>query len=148
MPPKYQPVTASEANAIHGPRPGSVALSDVVLARMASRGVRTGGIYNHRKVRGSLTSWSTHAAGRGIDWMVPNKQVGDELFLRLVNACDQIGVAEVIWQHQRWTGDKGVQPYKPSNHLDHVHASQTIDMASRSDTDALRRWFDHFLFGA
>ena len=147
MAPKYQPVTAAEAKAIQGPRPGSRALSDVVLARMAPRGVKTGGIYNSRKVRGSLTQWSTHSAGRGIDWRVPDKATGDELFLRLVNACDAIGVGEVIWRHQRWTGDKGVQPYKPTNHFDHVHCSQTIDMASRTDPD-LRKWFDHFLFGA
>ena len=78
MAPKYQPVTAAEARLVQGPRPGSRALSDVVLFRMAHRGVRTGGIYNSRKVRGSLTSWSTHAAGRGIDWMVPDKATGDE----------------------------------------------------------------------
>jgi len=147
MAPKYQPVTAAEARLVQGPRPGSRALSDVVLFRMASRGVKTGGIYASRKVRGSLTSWSTHAAGRGIDWMVPDKATGDELFLRLVNACDQIGVGEVIWRHQRWASGE-VKPYKPTNHFDHVHCSQTIDMASRPDTPELRRWFDHFLFGA
>ena len=147
MAPKYQPVTAAEARLVQGPRPGSRALSDVVLFRMASRGVRTGGIYASRKVRGSLTSWSTHAAGRGIDWMVPDKATGDELFLRLVNACDAIGVGEVIWRHQRWASGE-VKHYKPTNHFDHVHCSQTIDMASRPDTPELRRWFDHFLFGA
>ena len=146
MPPKYQPVTAAEAKAVQGPRPGSRALHDVVLFRMASRGVRTGGIYNSRRVRGGI-AWSTHAAGRGIDWAVPSKQVGDELYLRLIRACDQIGVGEVIWRDRRWTAD-GEKPYKPKNHYDHVHCSQTIDMASRPDTPDLRKWFDHFLFGA
>ncbi|MFM7062636.1 MAG: hypothetical protein ACKO04_03965 [Actinomycetes bacterium] len=148
MPPKYQPVTSAEARAIHGPRPGSRALHDVVLLRMASRGVRSGGIYNNRMIRGSLRSLSTHSAGRGIDWMVPDKQTGDEIYLRLIRACDQIGVGEVIWRDRRWTGDKGEQPYRPKNHYDHVHCSQTIDMASRPDTPNLRKWFDHFLFGA
>jgi hypothetical protein len=146
MAPKYQPVTAAEAKAVQGPRPGSRALSDVVLARMAHRGVRSAGIYNSRRVRLG-TAWSTHAAGRGIDWAVPDKATGDELFLRLVNACDQIGVGEVIWRDVRWASGE-VKPYRPKNHYDHVHCSQTIDMASRPDTPDLRKWFDHFLFGA
>ena len=146
MPANYEPVTSAEAKAIQGPRPGARALSDVVLMHYMARGVKTGGIYNSRKVRGSLTSWSTHAAGRGIDFMVPSKEVGDEIYLRLINASDATGVGEVIWQHYRWTGQKGQQNYKPSNHLDHVHCSMTIDMASHPNTEDLRRWFAWFLF--
>ena len=143
---KYEKVTAAEARTIQGPRPGARALSDVIIWHYHSRGVRSGGIYNSRKVRGSLTSWSTHAAGRGIDFMVPSKEVGDEIYLRLINASDATGVGEVIWRHSRWTGQDGEKHYKPTNHFDHVHCSMTIDMASQPNTDELKRWFAHFLF--
>lgn len=144
--PAYERVTSVEAKTIQGPRPGALALSDVVIEHYMDRGVRSGGIYNSRRVRGGR-AWSLHAAGRGIDWMCPTKQVGDELFLRLIHAADACGVCEVIWNRQRWTEDKGVQQYRGVNpHVDHVHVGMTIDVSARPDTKDLRRWFKHFLF--
>ena len=147
MPAMYQPATSSEVKKISGPRPGARALSDVVIWHFYNKGVRPGGIYNERPIRG-FSSWSTHAAGRGIDFMIPSnaKHVGDELYLRLINASSAIGVGEVIWRDKRWTGQSGEKHYKPTNHYDHVHCSMTIDMASRSNTEELKRWFAHFLF--
>ena len=147
--PKYEKATWDEVLQVQGPRPGARVLSDVVIRHYLAAGVqvKTGGIYNRRRVRGG-TSWSLHAVGRGVDWMVPDKATGDQLFLRLINAADQCGVCEVIWNRQRWDGTTGkVTPYRGVNpHTDHVHAGMTIDVASHPDTQDLRRWFDHFLF--
>jgi hypothetical protein len=109
--------------------------------------VKSGGIYNKRRVRGG-TAWSLHSVGRGIDWAVPSKETGDEIFLRLINAADQCGVCEIIWNRQRWDGTTGkVKPYRGTNpHTDHVHAGMVIDVAAHPDTGDLRRWFDHYLF--
>ena len=152
--PAYQRVTTGEANAVHAPRPGTQALLDVIITELHIRGARTGGIYNRRTVRGGK-AWSLHSAGRACDVMVPSvngmaseagKKLGDELFLRCIAAADQCGICEIIWWDKRWTGDKGVQRYKPRNHFDHVHIGQTVDMSSRRDTAELRKWFRHFLF--
>ena len=154
MAPKYQPVTAAEAKAVQGPRPGSRALQDVLVQRFMGRGARSGGIYNQRRVRGSLTSWSGHAAGRAGDVMVPNtpdgKHMGDEIWLRLINAAEACGICEVIWNRQRWDGTtKQVKPYRGTNpHTDHVHWMQVVDVAAHPDTPDLRKWYEHFLFGA
>lgn len=148
--PKYQAVTASEANGVHGPRPGAVALQDVILMHYAGR-LGTDGIYNHRKVRGSLTSWSLHAAGRAIDIHVPPTQaaLGGELMVRLVKSADALGVCEVIWNRTRWDGTSGqTKPYGGSDpHTTHVHIGMTVDIASRPNTPDLHKWFDFFLFG-
>lgn len=153
--PAYQRVTMSEARSIQGPRPGTRALYETVLGHYHSRGLRGGGIYNFRTVRGGK-SLSTHAAGRGCDFMVPNvrgkatpegKKLGDELFLRAIASAEALSICEIIWMNRRWTGDKGAQHYRPNNHHDHVHIAQTIDGASKPDSPDLRRWYAHFLWG-
>jgi hypothetical protein len=151
--PKYQPATTHEVNQVAGPRPATQVLSDVIVLHYLARGAKSGGIYNRRRVRlGS--AWSLHAAGRALDVMVPakagvataaGKQLGDEIWLRAIAAAEACGICEVIWWDKRWTGDKGVHPYKPTNHRDHVHIGQTVDMAVRRD-QGLSRWFKHFLF--
>jgi len=147
--PKYEKATSDEVKAIQGPRPGARVLSDVVIQHFLQKGVqvKSGGIYNKRRVRGGI-AWSLHSVGRGIDWMVPDKNTGDEIFLRLINAAEQCGVCEIIWNRQRWDGTTGkVNEYRgPNPHTDHVHAGMTIDVASHPDTSDLRKWFNHFLF--
>jgi len=129
-------------------------LSDVILMHYMGRGMKGGGIYNRRPVRLGR-AWSLHAGGRAADFMVPatggvatkaGKALGDELFMRAIAAAEACGICEIIWWDKRWTGDKGVQHYAPTNHRDHVHIGQTVDMASRTDSTNLRRWFRHFLF--
>jgi hypothetical protein len=152
--PAYQRVTIAEARKIQGPRPGTRALYETVLAHYFARGLKGGGIYNNRTIRGSR-ALSTHAAGRGADFMVPNRKgeatpeglkLGDELFLRLISAAEALSICEIIWQNKRWTTE-GVKHYRPNNHHDHVHAAQTIDGASQPDTPNLRKWYAHFLWG-
>lgn len=147
--PDYQKATWDEVRQVQGPRPGARALSDVVIQYFMAQGipVKSGGIYNKRRVRGG-TSWSLHSVGRGIDWMVPSKNIGDQIWLRLINAAEQTGVCEVIWNRQRWDGTtKQVKPYRGINpHTDHVHAGMIVDVAAHPDTPDLRKWFDHFLF--
>ena len=146
----YEPVTATELRTISGPRPGARAISEVIVWHEYARGVRSAGIYNRRPIRGKkiLTpaTASLHAAGRGIDISVPNKQVGDELFLRVINAADAIGVCEVIWWDKRATA-KGVLAYKGAdNHHTHLHIGITADMADNTSPE-LMNWVNHFLFG-
>jgi hypothetical protein len=148
----YQPVTAVELKTVTGPRPGVQAVLDTILWFRHDKGVKSAGIYNRRPVRGKtiLTpkSASLHAAGRGLDISVPSKEVGDELYLRLVNAADAIGVCEVIWWDRRITS-KGEKPYKGvDNHHTHLHVGFTADWADRKNNADLRRWASHFLFGA
>jgi flagellar protein FlgJ len=142
----YQPVTRAELRAHTGPRPGTRALHDVLIWMFHSRGVRSGGIYNRRAVRGG-TSWSLHAVGRALDIMVPvGDPVGWEIALRVIRHADALGVAEVIHDRKRWTAEKGTQPYRGSNpHRDHVHIGMTVDMADRPDTPQLRQWMAHFV---
>lgn len=141
----YQAVTRSELKTKTSPRPGVRAFHDVVCFAMHAKGVRSGGIYNRRSVRGGL-SWSLHAVGRAADFMCATK-AGDELFLRCVAAAKACGISEVIWKRQRWTAEKGVRPYRGSNpHLDHVHVGFTVDFADRPNTPDLRKWVAHFMF--
>lgn len=155
--PKYQPATTAEVRAIQGPRPGTRALMATILAHypLAS----SDGIYNVRRVRGSLTSWSLHAAGRAADVHVPDtpagRKVGHDLFQRLIRpqTANALGICEVIYYNQRWDGTSGqIKPYHGKDaHKTHVHVGQTIDVASHPSVstdphDPLRRWFQHFLF--
>jgi hypothetical protein len=135
----YQPVQRGELKYI-GPRPGVQTYSDVVLWWLHNEGVTPGGIYNRRRVRGG-TSWSLHAVGRAVDFMVPAKPVGDRLAFRAVAAAPLTGVCEVIWYGNRWTAEKGWQKYNGTNqHLDHVHVGFTIDWANRPSSAALGDW--------
>lgn len=146
----YEPVTAVELKTVVGPRPGAQTISNVIVFNMYDKGVRSAGIYNRRPIRGKkiLTpaTASLHAAGRGIDISVPNKQIGDELFLRVVNAADAIGVCEVIWWDKRATS-KGILDYHGvDNHHTHLHIGITADMADNRSPQ-LDAWVKHFLFG-
>jgi hypothetical protein len=90
-----------------------------------------------------------HAAGRAVDIGIPNKVVGDKLFKRILDAADAIGICEIIWWDTRST-TKGVQmPYKGAdNHHTHIHVGFTADFADHPNTDDLRKWIAHFLYGA
>jgi len=150
--PKYEPVTATELRTVTGPRPGVKAFHDVVVWHYHPRGLRSGGIYNRRAVRGVTTlvprTASLHAAGRAVDLMTSSKELHDELFLRLIRSSEQMGIVEVISWGRRWTLDKGVVKYSgKSPHTDHVHVGFSSDMASRPNTPELRKWFDHFMWG-
>lgn len=137
--PKYQPVTRAELRTSTSPRPGVRALHDVVCWWIGPKGLRSGGIYSRRAVRGG-TSWSLHAVGRAADFMC-SVDVGKDLSARLIAAKDLLGITEVIHNRMRWTEDKGCVPYKGSNpHTDHVHVAFTIDFANRPDTPEMRRW--------
>ena len=146
----YQPVTSAELRTVVGPRPGARAVSDVIVWHMYAKGARPGGIYNRRPVRGKSilapSSASLHAAGRAVDIMVPNLNVGDEILLRLLKAADAIGVCEIIWNRKRYTA-KGTFPYKgKSPHTDHLHIGLTAEMADNRDPQ-LKQWVTHFMFG-
>lgn len=155
---KYQGVSLAEANQVHGPRPGSRLLSDIICGHYFARGLRPLGIYNRRRVRGG-TALSTHAAGRGIDFGVPSKagratpegkKVGDELVLKLIHASDALGIQEVIWQGKRITAGPDGKPVTKNyrgldRHFTHVHCSQTVDVSSRPADANLSKWYHHFL---
>lgn len=155
----YTPVTPGELRRHRGDRrPGVVAFHDSVIYCMGGS-VRSGGMVNVRPVRGGRAA-SLHAVGRAADFMVQPgtgpragrtaKQVGDELFVRLVAAASKIGLDEAIWWRQRWTPDLGLRPYRGvAAHRDHVHAGLDPQMADNtSDYHDLCRWFAAAIFGA
>lgn len=147
----YQPVTSAELAHCFGPRPGVQAFSDVVLWSLHDKGVRSDGIYNRRKVRGSLFTWSLHAVGRAVDIGVakPSDPVGDILMMQCVAHADWLGICEVIWNAKRWTKEKGLRPYSGADlHRTHLHVGFTVDFADRPNTPELRAWIAHFLFNA
>jgi hypothetical protein len=149
----YERPTSVELRTVTGPRPGVQAVLDAIVWKWSVRGVRSAGIYNRRTVRGRsgpLTplNASLHSVGRGLDISVPTKQVGDELFLRLVAAADAIGICEIIWWDRRITS-KGEKPYKGvDNHHTHLHVGFTADFADRKNDADLRKWVTHFVFGS
>lgn len=155
---KYQGVTLNEARRIVGPRPGTRLLSDTIISHYFPRGARSLGIYVRRKVRGGK-ALSTHAAGRGFDIGVPSKagrataegkRLGDEIVLKLIHASDALGIQEIIWQGKRITAGADGKPVTKNyrgvdRHFTHIHASQTVDLASRPADQNLSRWYKHFL---
>lgn len=143
----YEPVTGGELLRNRGPRHGVQAFADVILFAFTQAGVKMGGIYNRRRQRGG-SSWSLHAVGRAVDFMVPTTQVGDFLAAVIVKAATQCGVCEIIWNRRRWTAERGWQAYHGSNpHTDHVHVGFTRDLAdSASTTEALHKWFGAMMF--
>lgn len=156
-PNRYTPVSKAEY-VLHGrkTRPGVVAFHDTILFMMGGS-VRSGGMVNDRPVRGG-TAKSLHSVGRAADFMVQNgagaragktpREVGDELFIRLIAAAPAIGLDEVIWWRKRWTPDKGLRAYYGvAAHKDHVHAALDPTMADNpAPRDALCRYFATVIF--
>lgn len=155
----YTPVTPAEYRRYRGhTRPGVVAFHATVIFCLGGS-VRSGGMVNDRRQRGG-SALSQHAVGRAADFMVQPgtgpragrtaKQVGDELFVRLIAAAPAIGLDEVIWWRQRWTPERGVRPYLGiAAHKDHVHATLDPAMADNgAPHEALCRWFASAIFGA
>lgn len=138
----YQPVQSWELRRHRGARKGAEALKNVILVLFHGHGVRNGGIYVRRRQRGG-SAWSLHAVGRAVDFMVPNKPIGDLLAGVLTARAEGLGVGEVIWYRRRWTTERGWQPYRGVNgHLDHVHVGLELDVADSAATlENLQRWF-------
>lgn len=139
-------------------RPGVVAFHDTVIYCLGGS-VTSGGMVAVRRQRGG-SALSVHAVGRAADFMVKvgtgprvgrsPKQVGDELFSRLIAAAPAIGLDEVIWWGKRWTPEKGLRTYFGVNqHRDHVHGALDPSVAdSTAPRDDLCRWFATAIFGA
>lgn len=138
----YEAVTTTEYRTKTGERRGTRALLDVLLFLFGALGVTDLGIYNRRKVRGG-SSWSIHAVGRAFDLGIPNKALGDRIFLLLIRAAPKLGLCEIIWWGQRWTAENGVQPYYGvDNHHTHIHGAQTQEAADNpSKRDDLTKWY-------
>lgn len=144
--PAYEPVTGGELLIHRGPAPGMRALHDVVLWTYHKHGVRDGGIYNRRKVRRGR-AWSLHSVGRAADAMTPDMGTGVWLANHLINSAEPIGLCEVIFGDQRWTGDRGIHDYTLGGHDDHVHYGLTKQAAySDASMEELHRWFSAALF--
>lgn len=155
----YTPVTTAEYRQHRGrTRPGVVAAHDTILFMMGGS-VTSGGMVNDRNVRGGSAK-SLHSVGRAADWMVragsgaragmTARQVGDELFVRLIAAAPAIGLDEVIWNRKRWSPDKGLRSYHGVNpHTDHVHAGFDPAFAdSTASRDAMCKWIATAVFPA
>lgn len=123
----YEPVQRWELVRYHGPRRGVVNYMDQILAVWGSRGAKSAGIYNRRKVRGG-SSWSTHAVGRGGDIAAP-ALVLREIREHLVAGYKSGGLpelGEVIYNRMRWTPATGWRRYRGDPHTGHLHFSLDI----------------------
>jgi hypothetical protein len=137
-------------------RHGLVCLHDTIMF-LYGGSVTSGGMVAVRPQRGG-TATSLHAVGRAGDAMTHNgqgprahlsaRQVGDELFMRLIAAAPLIGLDEAIWYGLRWTPEKGVRRYFGINqHRDHVHFAVDPSFADNATPrDALCQWIARALF--
>lgn len=143
----YQPASTAELLRYWGARKGTRALQDVLVFLYRDRGATDLGVYNRRPVRGRTSGWSLHSVGRAGDIGVRDTKLGDELFLRLIRAAEPLGLCEIIWNGQRWTAEKGAQPYNGADsHSTHLHYAQTREMADNpSAREALVKWYTHYI---
>jgi hypothetical protein len=116
-----------------GPRPGTVALRNYILA--AFPGTRDLGIYVYRPIRGSTSSLSVHSEGRAWDCGVAvdpgGKKLGDAVADWVTTHAAEAGIQYMIWYRRSWRADRGWRPYSGANpHIDHVHLEQTREAAS------------------
>jgi hypothetical protein len=119
------------------PKPGTVALRDLLLARYANTGSL--GISRECDVGGQ----SEHKEGRAFDWAASVNDAADVAsandFLNALFATDaqghkfalarRMGIMYVIWNRQIWgayQADEGWRAYDGENpHTDHVHISMS-----------------------
>jgi hypothetical protein len=117
------------------PKPGTLALRDVLLARYPS--TKSLGVSRDCAIGGQ----SEHKEGRAFDWAADVNDATDVAavndFLTALFATDaeghkfalarRMGVMYVIWNHQIWgayNAQQGWRPYDGANpHTDHVHIS-------------------------
>ena len=129
----YDGVTLAEVNATSGPRPYASALLQVLKARYSGtpgRAPGIDGIYNRRYIgNNAKNGWSTHAAGRGIDYGTTTDATGyafgQALVTFLLSKASQLGIQAIIFTN----GTKDVS-YKPGKaprtistnvHRNHLH---------------------------
>lgn len=113
-----------------GPTPGAIALRD---HWRKVTGLGDQGIYNPRKVRGSKTTWSTHASGRAVDLKANahnarERQLAEGYIEFLQRHCVALQVQYLIWNGRSWSPARGWREYNGVHpHEDHVHAELNID---------------------
>ncbi len=136
---RYEPVTPDELRRHHGPRPGALALADVIEEQLLGRGLAGRcQIYNRRAVAGS-EAWSLHAVGRAIDVPLRDAGVGRLVSLHVIKRATRLGVSEVIGPDGRWTPTSYRKGYKAAAHQLHVHLGLTRAFAdSTADPDLFR----------
>jgi hypothetical protein len=123
-----------------GPRPGTVALRDYILA--AFPGTRDLGIYAYRPIRGSTSSLSVHSEGRAWDCGVTvteaGREVGDAVAAWVERHAAAAGIQYMIWYERSWRSDRGWRSYSGTNpHIDHVHLEQTRAAADTFSVEKL-----------
>lgn len=113
-----------------GPTSGAIALRD---HWRKVTGLDDEGIYNPRKVRGSKTTWSTHASGRAVDLKANahharERQLAEDYIEFLQRHCVALQVQYLIWNGRSWSPARGWREYNGVHpHEDHVHAELNID---------------------
>jgi hypothetical protein len=113
----------------NGPQPAPKALWLVIHANFPT--TRNLGIYNPRNVAGTKTP-SHHAEGRALDigLLASNpdeKPLGDELFQLFIDSEDDLGLDEIIWNHQISSASRpAIHPYAGLDpHTNHIHVGFT-----------------------
>lgn len=124
-----------------GPTRGAIALRD---HWREVTGLGDLGIYNPRKVRGSRTTWSTHASGRAVDFAAnahdPSQAAKAEHYIQfLIRHSTSFQVQYLIWDRKCWRSGQGWRNYQgTSPHTDHVHVELNIDGGQNLTLQKLR----------
>lgn len=112
-----------------GPQPAPIYLSHLLRTNFPQ--ITQIGIYNDRYIAGTTTK-SPHAEGRAIDIHLnardpEQRGLGDQLVLVFTRKARQLGIDNVIWNHQIWSVSySGPRSYIGQNpHTDHVHVEFT-----------------------
>lgn len=111
-----------------GPMAGTTALQEAALRRWAAAGAHTMGIFNCRKIAGTLT-WSVHAEGRALDLGVPPQlhELGSEILEAVTKTPGRLGLQRVIYRGIIWdaTAPGGRLFDDDGAHKDHLHLEQS-----------------------
>ena len=78
---------------------------------------------------GGLGGGGEHAAGRALDIMTKDLEIGTAIANMARQYWRELGVSQIIWQQHIWTAERGGDSWRPmdsrgsdtANHKDHVH---------------------------
>jgi hypothetical protein len=87
-----------------------------------------------------------HPSGHALDFMVPNKEVGDRLVAFATRNAKALGIKYIVWYRRSWNPQRGTWvPYTSTNnpHTDHVH----ITFLDKNDGTPLTDFASGFVSG-
>ena len=86
-------------------------------------------IFPQIKRYGGVGGGGAHAAGRALDIMTKDLELGTAIANMARQHWRELGISQIIWQQHIWTAERGGDSWRPmesrgsdtANHKDHVH---------------------------